>query len=106
MSEAPTNSNGLRPTRVKLRAWPVPAHGSVGLAAVWEQCISPFGVIAIAALVAWYRRHASESPAAVVLYACALLNTAQAVRQLAMFSSSKAQGMAVPAQGPIGAAAV
>lgn len=62
-----------------------PAHAPVGKAAVAEQSIAPFGVTAIAALVAWYRRHASELPAAAVLYACVLSNAAQEVIQSSMF---------------------
>lgn len=47
--------------------------------------MAPFGVTAIAALVAWNSRHASESPAAVTLYACVLSNAAQDVMQLLIF---------------------
>jgi len=63
----------------------VPAHGPVGKAAVAEQFMAPSGVTEIAALVAWNSRHASESPAAVMLYGCALSNEAQEDIQSAIF---------------------
>jgi hypothetical protein len=39
----------------------------------------------LAAMVAWSRRHASESPAAAVVYACALSNEAHEFIQSIMF---------------------
>ena len=59
-----------------------PAHAPVGAGAVEEHSMAPFGVTAIAALVAWNSRHASESPPAVMLYACVLSKVAQDVIQL------------------------
>ena len=62
-----------------------PAHGPLGVGPVVEHSATPSGVTEIAALVAWYSRHASESPAAVMLYGCVLSKLAHVATQLSMF---------------------
>jgi len=56
-----------------------------GMGPVCGQCVVAF-VAEIAALVEWYRRHASESPAEVMLYRWVLSKPAHEVMQAAMLA--------------------
>jgi len=70
--EAPTvlasAAPGLDIFRLILHGVATPAHALNGMACVDEQCNAPSGITETAARTASFRRQASESPTAVVLY--------------------------------------